>query len=125
MEKSSSASNLELHVVNSLRRNQERIQTHNKLGKNRAKYFGEIALSHRVAVNENKRHDQLQTLECEGSQLAYEHAMGSMQGISPTTSLNSFQVRQQQSLAEIESESPQESYDEHLEELLSAGESFI
>ena len=56
-------SSLQVHVLNSLRRNQERIESQtSKLGKHRAKYFGELALSQKVAAHKNKQHGQLELL---------------------------------------------------------------
>lgn len=60
MDKSNS--DIEVHILSSLRRNQERIESNRKLGKHRAKYFGELALSHKVAVHKSKQNDQRQLL---------------------------------------------------------------
>ena len=60
MDKSNS--DIDFHILSSLRRNQERIQSQSKLGKHRAKYFGELALSHKVATHKSKQYEQRQLL---------------------------------------------------------------
>jgi hypothetical protein len=54
---------IEVHILSSLCRNQERIQSQSKLGKHRAKYFGELALSQKVTAHKNKQLDQQEILQ--------------------------------------------------------------
>ena len=46
---------IEVHALSSLRRNQQRADVQCKLGKHRAKYFGELILSQKVNAQNNKQ----------------------------------------------------------------------